>query len=358
MRGGIGSRGWPLLVALLITLPDAARAAPPSPEQAPWRSVLHEGVTTAASGFHGELALYVRDLHTGEEYAYNASVPMYLSSAIKVAVMLEVLRQVDAGTLTLQTPLLFGPEDVRDGMRPMARVPPGTRLPVATLLEYMMVHSDNAAADLLIGQVGIENVNAGLERRGVRFGPLVSLLDDRRRVYGKLAPKGAEVTPPQVQELGQRNSLGSRARTLSEVLGQSPAWTGRELESAFRSFYAEGTNSAPMREVGRLLEQVARCEGLSAASCERAQALMRSCDTGRARIRAGLPATAVWAHKTGTQHQRACDVGILELRAGQPIVVAACTRGFRRVSEAEQVLARIGRTLTLAFEAAPPLPTR
>ena len=322
-----------------------------SSARAPWATVLHEGVTAAVRDFPGELALYVRDLSTGEEYAYNAEVPMYLSSAIKVAVMLEVLRQVDAGALTLETPVRFGPEDVRDGMGPMAKVPLGIQLTVATLLEYMMVHSDNAAADLLIGQVGIDRVNAGLEQRGVRFGPLVTLLDDRRRVYGKLAPKGAEVTPPQVRELGRRGSLGARARSLSEVLGQSPAWGGNELEAAFRSFYAEGTNSAPMREVGRLLEQVARCEGLSAALCEHAQVLMRSCDTGRARIRAGLPDTAVWAHKTGTQHRRACDVGILELQEGRPIVVAACTRGFRRVPEAEQLLARIGRTLTVAFEA-------
>jgi beta-lactamase class A len=350
-RGGIGSSGWPrLLVALLVTLTGAARAEPRGPKPASWTSVLHEDITAAARDFHGELALYVRDIRTGETYAYNAGVPMYLSSAIKVAVMLEVLRQVDAGTLTLETPRVFGPEDVRDGMGPMAKVPTGTRLTVAMLLEYMMVHSDNAAADMLIGLVGIDSVNADLERRGVRFGPLVTLLDDRRRVYGKLAPEGAEVTPPQVRELGQRNSLASRAQGLSEVLGQSPAWSGHALEAAFRAFYAEGTNSAPMREVGRLLEQVARCERLSAASCERAQTLMRSCDTGRARIRAGLPDTARWAHKTGTQYRRACDVGLLEFQPGRPIVVAACTRGFRRVPDAERLLARVGRALTRAFE--------
>lgn len=371
MRGGIGSRWLSLLVTLLGTLAGAACAAsaasePPSrrtvlsegmkadaiPEP-PWRTVLREGMDAATRGFDGELALYVRDVSTGEEYALNASTPMYLSSAIKVAVMLEVLRQVDAGALSLETPIVFEPEDVRDGMHPMAKLPPGTRLTVATLLEYMMVHSDNAAADLLIAQVGIDHVNAELERRGVRFGPLVSLLEDRRHVYGKLDPRGAALTPEQVRELGRRNTLGTRARALSEVLGHTPAWTGSELESAFDAYYAEGTNSAPMRELGRLLEQVARCEGLSPATCEQAKSLMRSCDTGRARIRAGLPDAATWAHKTGTQHRRACDVGILEFQPGHPIIVAACTRGFRRVTEAEHILARIGRTLTKAFQRTP-----
>jgi len=79
---------------------------------------------------------------------------------------------------------------------------------------------------------------------------------------------------------------------------------------------------------------------------------------GQARILAGLPATASWAHKTGTQHRRACDVGILQFQEGRPIVVAACTRGSRRVSEAERLLARIGRALTRAFQDPPALPGR
>ncbi|MFP2909133.1 serine hydrolase [Pyxidicoccus sp. 3LFB2] len=353
---GIGSGWLSLLVTVLGTLAGAARAAPAVTEHPmeplAWRTALREGVEAAARDFSGELALYVRDVSTGEEYGYNASTPMYLSSTIKVAVMLEVLHQVDAGTLTLQTPILFKPEDVRDGMGPMAKVPPGTALPVRTLLDYMMVHSDNAAADLLMGHVGIDRVNASLERRGVRFGPLVTLLDDRRHVYGKLDPRGAEVTPSQVQELGRRGTLATRAKSLAETLSRSPAWAGSDLEAAFNSFYEEGVNSAPMSEMGQLLEQLARCEGLSPAMCEHAQALMRSCRTGQSRILAGLPDSASWAHKTGTQHRRACDVGILQLQKGRPIVVAACTRDFQQVSEAERLLARIGRTLTQAFQQA------
>lgn len=347
---GIGSGWLSLLVTLLGTL---AGAAPGVSEPPSWRAVLSEGVEAAARDFDGDLALYVRDVSTGEEYARNASTPMYLSSAIKVAVMLEVLRQVDAGMLALDTPIVFEPEDLRDGMHPMAKVPPGTLLTVATLLEYMMVHSDNAAADLLIGRAGIDNVNAGLKRRGVHFGPLVSLLEDRHHVYGKLDARGTDLTPEQVYELGRSNTLATRAGALSETLGHKPAWTGSELDAAFAAYYAEGINSAPMREMGRLLEQLARCEGLSPETCEQAKALMRSCNTGRARIRAGLPAEADWAHKTGTQHRRACDVGILEFEPGRPIIVAACTRGFHRVAEAERLLSRIGRALTKAFAHTP-----
>jgi beta-lactamase class A len=75
---------------------------------------------------------------------------------------------------------------------------------------------------------------------------------------------------------------------------------------------------------------------------------MRGCHTGRGRIAAGLPKTATWEHKTGTQHRRACDLGILYLQPDHPIVIAACTRNFWHVSDAEQLFSRLGRILSTA----------
>jgi len=290
----------------------------------------------------------VLDVASGAEYGYDADTPTYLSSAIKLAVMLEVLHQVERGRLAWSEALELGPDDIRDGMHRLGRVRPGTRLTVETLLEYMMLDSDNAAADLLIGRVGLENIRAQLVARGIRTGPVSSLLDERRRVYAKLDPRGMQLSPGQIRALGTRDSLGARARYLSWMMGHSPQWTGKELDAAFSAFYAQGVNSASMRQMGQLLAQVARCEGLSEASCERAHALMSECRTGRGRISAGLPASAVWAHKTGTQHRRACDMGILYLQPDRPIVIAACTRNFWRVPDAERLFARLGRVISLA----------
>jgi beta-lactamase class A len=195
--------------------------------------------------------------------------------------------------------------------------------------------------------VGLENVRAQLVARGIETGPVSSLLEERRRVYAKLDSRGEQLSPGQIRALGARDALNARARYLSQLMGQSPPWEGRDLDGAFATFYAERVNSASMREMGELLAQVARCEGLSEASCERAHALMSGCRTGRGRISAGLPASAVWAHKTGTQHRRACDMGILYLEPERPLVIAACTRNFWRVPEAERLFARLGRLISL-----------
>jgi beta-lactamase class A len=315
-----------------------------------WTSELHKLVEGAARDFDGELSLYVLDVESGDAYAYDADTPTYLSSAIKLAVMLEVLHQVELQKLTWDEKLEFRPDAIRDGMHRLGSVRPGERLSIETLLEYMMADSDNAAADLLIARVGLENVKSQLATRGIQTGPVSSLLDERRRVYAKLEPSARGFSPQQVRSLGEHDSLGSRARFLSKMLEHSPAWTGWDLDRAFGAFYAENVNSASMRQMGRLLEQVARCEGLSAASCARAHTLMRSCRTGRGRIAAGLPPTATWAHKTGTQHRRACDMGILQLQPGRSIVIAACTRSFWRVADAERLFERLGRIISLAHE--------
>jgi beta-lactamase class A len=340
-------------VSVLLLAALAPRVAEASGERsrAPWTARLHTLVEQAAEDFEGELSLYVLDVGSGDAYAYDADVPTYLSSAIKIAVMLEVLHQVDRKKLSLKEKLTFGPEDIRDGMHRLDGVRPGERLSIATLLDYMMGDSDNAAADLLIRRVGVHNVKAQLVARGIQAGEVSSLLDERRRVYARLDPSAQGLRPQQIHSLGEHDSPSSRARALSELLEHSPAWTGSELDQAFHAFYAENVNSASMRSMGRLLAQLARCEGLSKASCTRAHALMRACRTGRGRIAAGLPSTATWAHKTGTQHRRACDLGLLYLQPDRPIVVAACTRNFWRVSDAEHLFARLGRIISSAAEA-------
>ncbi|MGC4121339.1 MAG: serine hydrolase [Myxococcales bacterium] len=309
---------------------------------AAWQASLAREVDAALASFPGELSLYVRDVASGEAYAHDAATPTYLSSAIKVVVMLEVLRQVDEGRLRLTDRVVFGPDDVRDGVGPVKRGPPGRVFTVRQLLALMMDYSENAAADLLMGKVGLARLNQLPRSRGVAFSEIDTLLGERRRIWAQLNPKGAALTPQRILELGEQPGPEERARLFSRMVGHAPAFTGADVLRAFRSFYAQRVNSASMREMGRLLEQVARCDGLSASSCRLARELMGGCQTGTGRIRAGLPTDVEWDHKTGTQEARACDVGILYPRPGRPVVVAACTRDFADVADAERLLRRVG----------------
>ncbi len=296
--------------------------------------------------------MYVKDLGSGAEYGHNALTPAYLASTIKIAVMLEVLHQIDVGRLTLEDAVTFGASDLRDGAGPVKNAVPGSTFTVAFLLDAMIGDSDNAATDLLLRLVGLENVNAHLAGRGLQFGPITSLLDVRRRVYGELHPGGFDLTPKQIFELWLERKLPARARRLSAMVKHSPAFTASDLERAWRGYYAQNVNTASMQQMGALIEQLSRCTGLSPSSCEKAKALLRDCRTGSARVRAGLPEGVVWAHKTGTQHRRACDVGLLYLTPERPVALAICARDFLRPADADRAFARISAAVWKALETA------
>lgn len=308
-------------------------------------------MASALRGFDGSLNLYVKDLSTGEAYGHNALTPTYLASTVKIPVMLEVLHQVDEGSLTLEDTVVFGSDDLRDGAGPVKNAAPGTRFTVGFLLDVMMGDSDNAATDLLIKRVGLTNVQDQVSRRNVRFGPITPLIDVRRRVYGVLHEKGASLTPQDIFDIWLQKGMAARGRALATKVGRTAAFTAADLERAFQSYYTQNVNTASMKEMGALLEQIGRCEGLSATTCARARALLTACRTGKKRIKAGLPAGVTWAHKTGTQHRRACDVGLLYLSPDRPVVVAACTRDFSSTAASDRLLARTGRAVWTALTA-------
>ena len=71
--------------------------------------------------------------------------------------------------------------------------------------------------------------------------------------------------------------------------------------------------------------------------------IMKRCQTGKRRIRAGLPDKVVLAHKTGTQIKRICDLGIMYMPDEQPVVFAVCLMDFPSRRKAEALVARLAR---------------
>ena len=59
------------------------------------------GIEDLTASFAGELGVYAKNLTTGEELAYNADEVMPTASTIKVAIMAELYRQVEAGEVDL-----------------------------------------------------------------------------------------------------------------------------------------------------------------------------------------------------------------------------------------------------------------
>ncbi len=82
---------------------------------------------------------------------------------VKVPVAIAVLRGVERGDFTLDTPVTLRASDYVDGAGSTNRKPVGAAVRIRALLEQMIIHSDNTASDMLIDLVGIAEVNAVVE---------------------------------------------------------------------------------------------------------------------------------------------------------------------------------------------------
>ena len=225
------------------------------------------------SGNYGIAAL---DLGTGEMVSLRGDTPFPMASTVKIAVAANYLAQVEFGRRSL---------DDRIGGR-SAR----------SLMEAMMIHSDNHATDLLLADLG---------------------------------------GPTKLQQwLRERNVTGIRVdRNIAGLL------------AAKRDLWDVRDSSTP-RAMVELLRRIDKGELLRPSSRLVLLDLMARCKTGKNRMRALLPASARVQHKTGTLNNYTSDVGFITLPDGRRIAVAFFARGG---SDRPATIAMAARTIYDGF---------
>jgi len=161
-----------------------------------------------------------------------------------------------------------------------------------SLMRRMLVHSDNQATDILLADLGGPSaVHDWLQNNGV---------------------KGLRVD-----------------RTISELLrSKRDLWDRRD-------------SSTPVAMVD-LLKRIYRAELIKPQSRNFLLDLMAQCQTGRNRMKAGLPSGTPVEHKTGTLDGLADDVGFITMPDGHRVAVAIFTRGGtdrpRTIAETARVI--------------------
>jgi beta-lactamase class A len=252
---------------------------------------LEQRLASLATENPGEYGFAALDLETGTAVSFNGNRPFPMASTMKIAVAAVYLSQVDAGWRSLDDSI----GDVSAG----------------TLMDRMLVHSDNRATDVLLAALG---------------GPAV--VDGWLRAHGL---SGIRVD-----------------RTIAQLLGDR-----RDLQDIRDS-------STPTAMLG-LLRLVDSGDALSPASRAMLMDMMRRCATGSNRIRGILPPNVTVEHKTGTLSGYTGDVGFLTLPGGRRIAVVFFARGG---SNRPAVIATAARAIyetfagvapaTLPWQAQPP----
>lgn len=110
------------------------------------------------SGGVGTVHFYDVNQRRGFSCEGTRAVPS--ASTIKILILAELLRQVEAGKLSLGQEVLIRKEDWTGGDGILKELEPGHSFTLKELATLMIIVSDNLATNRLIGLVGMENVNA------------------------------------------------------------------------------------------------------------------------------------------------------------------------------------------------------
>ncbi len=117
----------------------------------------------------GVLGLAVRDLASGQTFFLNENEIFPQASSIKIAILLEVLKQAEENRLRLDEFIDLKP-DSKVGGGPILNYLgyPSLKISIRDLCVLMVVLSDNTATNLLIDRVGMEAVNERLTSLGLK----------------------------------------------------------------------------------------------------------------------------------------------------------------------------------------------
>lgn len=283
------------LVALLLCGGPVARAAAPGsgdPKRSELRGRMEERLARLASGLDGASGYVLRDLETGETFEKDADAVFPAASTIKLAILLELFKRAEEGSLDLTQPVRVDPNQRVEGGGVLEKwSAPYPSLTALQLSVLMMDFSDNFATNLLIDRVGMEAVGRRLSGWGLK-----------------------------------------ETRLRRKMMDVAAARAGRE-------------NVTTPRELGALLERLQAGRLLGPANTQQAIEIMKRNDGTP--IKRGLPAGVASADKSGElDGVRAC-AGIVFVPKGgsaeRPLLVSVMTAYLGNDQAGEVFISEVAR---------------
>ena len=235
---------------------------------------------------------YFALLPDGSTRGHRQSEVFPSASTIKIAIMIELYRQIDAGTLRLDEVYALTDADKVPGSGVLQHLHAGLALTLADICYLMISISDNPATNILINRVGMANVNATIRSLGLK-----------------------------------RSLLGRPMRGRAAIEG-------------------EQENLATPEEFAALISAILDGSAASAESCL-AMMQMLQLQSNNRRIGRFVPEGTVWGSKTGSYTTVVNDVGFVSTPDG-PLIVAVYTEDVPDLVSGEITISEIVRELLAA----------
>lgn len=240
------------------------------------------------------------DLETGDSLFRNAGDSFHAASTMKVPVMIELFRQMDAGTLRPDQGILLANQfasivdgspyslNAADDSDSLAYTLIGTQVTVRDLIEHMITRSSNLATNALIALAGADRANATAHALGARDIKVLRGVEDSR------------------------------------------------------AFQKGLNNTTTARDLAVLLEAIETGRAATRASCNEMREVLLHQEFN-AEIPAGLPPGIRVAHKTGWITGVLHDAAIVYPPGRKPYVLVVLTRGIPEETVARQLIVELSR---------------
>jgi beta-lactamase class A len=331
-----------ILIAVVMTIaPDVAsaqkgKATASAPIDLPAQRISKEiaRLSGLSAGVLGVSAIHVE---SGKRVVQNGQVSFPMASSYKIPIAIELLSKVDSGKYTLDQLIEIGKSDLHPGSGMLTErfnwpgsVTPGVALSVRSLLELMLLISDNSATDVCLRLAGGPGaVNGCMKRLGIR-----GLTVDRPTAYLISDWLGVNMDPRQ-------SWSGPRFDSLSKQL------TDEQIKVSSKKFDADPKDCSTPEAMSELLLKLYTQPILKAETKTLLLDIMRRCETGLTRLKGALPPGTEVMHKTGTIGMTTNDVGILTLPedAGHVVISVFVKSSEKPIPDRERAIAEVTRAL-------------
>ena len=255
--------------------------------------------------FEGKtIGIALNDLETGKEFYVNSDVMMHPASTMKVPVMMEVFRQAEAGSLSLDKHLeiynsftsiadgsLFALDETDDSELTLYRRI-GESETIRELTRLMIVRSSNLASNLLMDKVTTARVNAIIKEYDIENMSIIRELEDKKAL-----------------SLNMNNAACARSST-------------------------------------QMLRFIAEGKAISQKACDEMIRILLEQEFNES-IPAFLPSDVKVAHKTGWSGEFFHDIAIVYPQNRKPYILSLFTHGFpeNKDYEAHQCMAQISKLI-------------
>lgn len=285
-----------LLAALLLSC-----GAPALAQQ---DAALQSQLQALAAPYQGKVALYATDLRSGKTVSLNADTPMPTASVIKLTILFDALKQIQAGKASLADRLVLTKANQVGGSGVLGLFDTPLTVTLKDALTMMVVVSDNTATNMVIDRLGLQNVDAEIRAIGLKDTYLY------KKVF----------MPPPASAPADQPQFG---------LGKTTA-----------------------REMAAVMQHFATCDAFPKPLCDTALAMLKN-QTDRDAIPRYL-GDLVIANKTGAVNESRNDVAIVYAKNG-PIVISAFTNDNKDQSwtsdnQALLLMARMAKTIVDSWQ--------